>query len=275
MANAFRVGFAMISDKVNMADLANTKPKKGESMVDYINRWRNLSIKCDRTLTEDETINLIQKNIDGWMGMLLGVTKVNTFKDLLRAVSKMESMSSSNIPSFMGTRPPRRTEAKVAFTKFKDKMVANTNVLGNNANNSSERNSKPVTVGSSQSFKTLRQKKSKSYPFRRNKVLTIFMGALKNGLESPVSKRPEDAEKLDNPNYCPYHRILGHTLEDCWIFKDWIEKYIRNGEITLPKGFLQNPTPHEQVNAVSHESMTCNMVCHDDSTSDKEDTLML
>jgi hypothetical protein len=35
-------------------------------MVDYINRWRNLSIKYDRTLIEDEVVNLIQKNIDGW-----------------------------------------------------------------------------------------------------------------------------------------------------------------------------------------------------------------
>jgi hypothetical protein len=220
MANAFRARFAMISDKVNIADLANTKPRKGESMVDYINRWRNLSIKCDRTLTEDEAVNLIQKNIDGWMGMLLGVTKINTFKDLLRAVSNMESMSSSNIPSFMGARPPRRTEAKVAFTKLKDKIIANTNVSGNNANNNSERNSKPVTGGSSQSFETLRQKKSKPYSFRKDKVFTIFKGVLKNELELPVSKRPEDAEKSDNPNYCPYHRILGHTLEDCWIFKD-------------------------------------------------------
>jgi hypothetical protein len=174
MANAFRVRFAMISDKVNIADLANTKPKKGESMVDYINKWRNLNIKYDRTLTEDEAVNLIQKNIDGWMGMLLGVTKVSTFKDLLRAVSNMESMSSSNIPSFMGARPPRRTEAKVAFTKLKDKMVANINILGNNANNNSEKNFKPVTRGRSQSFETLRQKKNKPYSFRRDKVLTIF-----------------------------------------------------------------------------------------------------
>jgi hypothetical protein len=34
MANAFRARFAMISDKVNIADLVNTKPRKGESMVD-------------------------------------------------------------------------------------------------------------------------------------------------------------------------------------------------------------------------------------------------
>jgi hypothetical protein len=35
MANTFRARFAMISDKMNIADRANMKPKKGESMVDY------------------------------------------------------------------------------------------------------------------------------------------------------------------------------------------------------------------------------------------------
>jgi hypothetical protein len=99
MANEFRARFVMISNKVNIANLANIKPKNDEFMVDYINKWRNFSIKCDRTLTEDETVNLIQKNIDGWMEMLLGVIKVNTFKDLLRAVSNMENMSSANIPN--------------------------------------------------------------------------------------------------------------------------------------------------------------------------------
>jgi hypothetical protein len=156
MANAFRARFTMISDKVNIADLANTKPKNGESMVDYINRLRNISIKCDRTLIEDETVNLIQKNIDGWMEMLLGVIKVNTFKDLLRAVSNMESMFSANISSFIGARLQRKTEAKVAFTKLNDKMVASTNISGSNSNNNGNRNFKPVTGESSQPFETLK-----------------------------------------------------------------------------------------------------------------------
>jgi hypothetical protein len=95
----------MVSHKINIADPASTKPKKGESMTDFINRWRNLSIKCDRTLTEDKIVNPIMKNIDGWMGMLLGVMKVNTFKDLLRSVSNMKRMSPSTMPGFISSRP--------------------------------------------------------------------------------------------------------------------------------------------------------------------------
>jgi Retrotransposon gag protein len=118
MAESFRARFVMVSDKINIADLASTKPKKEESMTDFINIWQNLSIKCDRTLTEDEAVNLIIKNIDGWIGMLLGVTKVNTFKNLLRSVSNMERMSSHTVPSFMNNKPQRgaRAETKGAFT---------------------------------------------------------------------------------------------------------------------------------------------------------------
>jgi len=33
-------------------------------------------------------------------------------------------------------------------------------------------------------------------------------------------KRPEEVEKTDDPNYCLYHKILGHPIKNCYIFKD-------------------------------------------------------
>jgi hypothetical protein len=172
MADSFRAHFVMVSNKINIADLASTKPKKGESMTDFINRWRNLSIKYNCTLTEYEAVNLIMKNIDGWMGMLLGVTKVNTFKDLLRSVSNMERMSPHTMPNFMSNKPQRgaRAETKVAFTSLKDKMVANTNTQSGSSgtsDNNYNRGPRPNTGGSSQAFEILKQKKTKPYSFRK------------------------------------------------------------------------------------------------------------
>jgi hypothetical protein len=114
-------------------------------MTDFINKWRNLSIKCDRTLTDDEAVNLIMKNIDEWMGILLGVTKVNTFKDLLWSVSNMEKVSPSTMPDFINSRPQRgaKVETKVAFTALKDKMVTNTSAQNNNSSPSSSYNRGP------------------------------------------------------------------------------------------------------------------------------------
>jgi hypothetical protein len=168
MADSFKARFVMVSDKINIANLASTKPKKGESMTDFINRWQNLSIKCDRTLTEDEAVNLIMKNIDGWMGMLLGVTKVNTFKDLLKSVSNMERMSPHTMPSFMSNRPQRgaRAVTKVAFTSLKEKMVTNTNPQNDSSGmsgNNYHRGPRPNPGRSSQAFETLKQKKTKPY----------------------------------------------------------------------------------------------------------------
>jgi hypothetical protein len=165
------------------------------------------------------------KNIDRWMSMLLGITKVNTFKDLFRSVSNMERMSPHTVPSFMNNRPQRGAiaELKVTFTSLKDKVVANTNTQSGSSGtsgNNYNRGSRPNLGGSSQAFETLKQKKTKPYSFRRDKVAQIFRGTLKNGLALPASKRPEDANKSNEPNFCPYHRVLGHAIEDCWVFKD-------------------------------------------------------
>jgi Reverse transcriptase (RNA-dependent DNA polymerase) len=190
--------------------------------------------------------------------MLLGVTKVNTFKDLLRLVFNMERMSPHTMPSFMNNRPQRgaQAETKVAFTSLKDKMVANANTQsgsGSTSGNNYSRGPRPNPGGNSQGFETLKQKKAKPYSFRKDKFAQIFRGALKNGLALPASKRPEDANKSDEPNFCPYHRILGHSIENCWVFKDWVEKAYKNGEITLPQGFLQSLAAHEQANMISHK----------------------
>jgi hypothetical protein len=42
---------------------------------------------------------------------------------------------------------------------------------------------------------------------------------LKNGLKLEDSKRPEDMKNSDDPNYCTFHRLLGHIIEECWVFK--------------------------------------------------------
>jgi len=46
--------------------------------------------------------------------------------------------------------------------------------------------------------------------------------------------------KINDPNNCSYHRIIGHSIKDCYVFKDIIEDMIRRREVEieedLPKG---------------------------------------
>ena len=68
--------------------------------------------------------------------------------------------------------------------------------------------------------------------------MKIFKDVLKMDLQLSESKRPEEADKKDHPNFCPYHRILGHSIENCYVFKDWIERQYQEGNITLRKSVL-------------------------------------
>jgi hypothetical protein len=42
--------------------------------------------------------------------------------------------------------------------------------------------------------------------------------------------------------------VLGHIIEEYWVFKDLIEKRYNDGIIQLPKSFQQDPAPHSSNN---------------------------
>ena len=44
-------------------------------------------------------------------------------------------------------------------------------------------------------------------------------------------KRPEKANKVDDPNYCKYHRLVSHPVEKCFILKDKIMALYEEGKI--------------------------------------------
>lgn len=141
--------------------------------------------------------------------------------------------------------------------KASPKTVANASTSNNGGNgNSNNNNQVKPTYGGNNSRPpiTLSEMKNKPYSFRRDKVEKIFRDAMNNGLRLPESKRPGDMEKSDDPNFCPYHRLLGHPIEDCWVFKDWVERKYKAGEITLSKNVLQDAAPHEQANMVAHSN---------------------
>jgi hypothetical protein len=76
-------------------------------------------------------------------------------------------------------------------------------------------------------MQTLKVKRSRSYSFLKSKTTRIFEQALKSGLTLPAYKRPADIDKANEGEFFPYHCVLGHTIEECWVFKDLIEKGTR------------------------------------------------
>ena len=39
--------------------------------------------------------------------------------------------------------------------------------------------------------------------------------------------------KVDDPNYCRYHRIIGHPIQKCFVFKEQIMKLAKEDKIDL------------------------------------------
>jgi len=61
---------------------------------------------------------------------------------------------------------------------------------------------------------------NKQYSFKDEHVDSLFKLLKKsNKLKLPKIRRIEEVGKTDNPNYCLYHRILGHPTKSCYVFK--------------------------------------------------------
>lgn len=149
MVDAFKAKFAVIVDKVTMADLVNTKPKKDERILEYINRWRNLSIKCERSITEREAVELIMRKIDNWMKPFLGVANIHTYHDLNQCVHRLESNPPVGWPGTSGSKVKKvgKAESKATFTKAANTSTGTSSNAGNSSSGSGDKKNKPVFGG--------------------------------------------------------------------------------------------------------------------------------
>ena len=101
MEEAFIEKFAIITEQVSISDLASLRPKKDELISNYLARWRNLYIKCDTEISEENAVKMILKSIDNWMSPFLEVANITTFQHLVQVINRLQS------------RPPQ--ESKTSF----------------------------------------------------------------------------------------------------------------------------------------------------------------
>jgi len=81
---------------------------------------------------------------------------------------------------------------------------------------------------------TLKEMQAKEYPFLDSDVPAIFEELLELKLiELPEMKRPDETGKTNDPNYCKYHRLIGHPIEKCFVFKEKVMDLAAEGKILL------------------------------------------
>jgi len=80
--------------------------------------------------------------------------------------------------------------------------------------------SQPARGGGSSS----QTRTNKQYAFKDEHIDSLFKLLNKSKrLKLPEARRPEEVGKSDNPNYCLYHRMLGHPTKSCYVFKDILQ----------------------------------------------------
>ncbi|GAA0166111.1 hypothetical protein LIER_21342 [Lithospermum erythrorhizon] len=75
---------------------------------------------------------------------------------------------------------------------------------------------------------------AKEFPLFDSNIPLMFDKLTKAKLiRLPVPKRPEEANKTTKPDYCKYHRVLGHPIEKFFVFKEKVIDLARQGVIIL------------------------------------------
>ena len=209
LQSAFLAQFVSTKAPISIMDLANTYQWPNESANGFISRWRSLKLQCSEKLSELACVQMCTNNLLPELAIHVGSAEPQTFEALVSIASNVEI----HLARQLFVSQPQSEEEIDYGTRFRVRPTQRSN----------ER-------------LTLRERLAKQYPFDDDDVRGIFDELMAtNSITLPRPKRPEQIGWTDNPRYCPYHRFIGHAIEDCCDLKDKIEYMIDNGEIEVKR----------------------------------------
>ena len=78
-------------------------------------------------------------------------------------------------------------------------------------------------------------------------------------IQLPELKRSEEANRVNDPNYCKYHRLISHPVEKCFVLKDKIMELYNERKVefddevassNLASITITNPKPNAMVKTI-------------------------
>ncbi|KAL0410533.1 UNVERIFIED_CONTAM: hypothetical protein Slati_3643000 [Sesamum latifolium] len=153
------------------------------------------------------------------------------------------------------SKTPRKESMTVNIAPFKLKGISKDSITPKNN----------VPYEKPQRKLTLKEMQTIQYPFLDSDVSGIFDVLLEaNLIDLPEIKRPEEAEQKDDPKYCKYHHLVGHTIQDCFVFKDKVMQLARQGKISLEEDSAAANVIMIKSGYLDSNKNSCNIVHGDD-----------
>ena len=206
-----------------MSTLLAEKQKKGESTSDFVKRFRNRSLHSREAISEATLLEMCRNNISIKVLSKMGAVETRSWKELVWQGEQAEIILKrieSEEPQPQQNSDKQRPSRSSSNSKGKDVLAIETTV-------SSKAPQKQKGTGSEPRFQ-------KHYDFKEDQVVTIFKSLLKGKkIKLPEVRRPEDANKTDDPNFCLYHRMVNHATKECYILKDKIQALLDANVMTL------------------------------------------
>ncbi|PIN26241.1 hypothetical protein CDL12_01008 [Handroanthus impetiginosus] len=236
MEREFLNRFSSTRRTVSMIELINTKQWKYEPVVDYINRWRTLSLNCKDRLSEISAIEMCIQGMHWGLLYILQGIKLHTFEELATWAHDIElSMANHGVGHPMEEKKKDKNDFKKSEKNMKTSTKESMAVKAATVKfptTEKKNNDKIENQRASSSKRTLKEMQEKEYPFPDSDVPHIFDELLARRLiELPQSKRLEEMGKTNDPKYCKYHRVVSHPIEKCFVFKDKIMSLVQEGKI--------------------------------------------
>ncbi|XP_020599938.1 uncharacterized protein LOC110039272 [Phalaenopsis equestris] len=206
--------FAGAQHHITIGDLVVKQQKPNETLVDYILRWRNLSMKTFEKLLSKAAGLQEEVNQFGFMEKNEKSKPMKTFEKKTGTVAtadrgKQTIQIKVEQPQQSYQRPQHNNQQH---------SQQNQQINQHYGQRQFQQKSYSPDMGQGP---TMMNRLSRVYSFKDEAVGKMFRNLIKRPeFRLPEPKKPDEVDKKDQPRYCPYHRMLGHTIKGCISFKE-------------------------------------------------------